>query len=221
MTTPSIPYIKQALMLNLAPEQGPPAPTAAAEVAATPPEPEKLTGRRQSMPLLRRSSIVYEENIPVVVRRRGVTMTVRIFGAEENEESSAEENHYPTSPTGTERPLDEQSTVRGRSTGFDRPLAPTRWLVSPTNKKSCSRSVDSLADPILLSNFRRKSLFSSGRYRNLSGCPRTPSEDANLLGTPGTPNSLSPCSPDFKHLRDESPTEGIGLFRQVTSKFKN
>jgi hypothetical protein len=41
--------------------------------------------RRQSLPCLRRPSILYEENMPVVVRRRGVTMTVRIFGAEEEE----------------------------------------------------------------------------------------------------------------------------------------
>jgi len=31
-----------------------------------------------------RPSIVYEENMPVIVRRRGVTMTVRIFGAEDD-----------------------------------------------------------------------------------------------------------------------------------------
>ncbi len=41
--------------------------------------------RRQSLPCLRRPSILYEENMPVVVRRRGVTMTVRIFGAEDEE----------------------------------------------------------------------------------------------------------------------------------------
>jgi len=33
----------------------------------------------------RRPSIVYEEELPVVVRRRGVKMTVRIFGAEDEE----------------------------------------------------------------------------------------------------------------------------------------
>ena len=35
---------------------------------------------------------MYEENIPVVVRRRGVTMTVRIFGAEDTD------THPPPEP---------------------------------------------------------------------------------------------------------------------------
>ena len=40
----------------------------------------------------RRPSIVYEEDMPVIVRRRGVTMTVRIFGAEDDQEPGR--GHY-------------------------------------------------------------------------------------------------------------------------------
>ena len=41
--------------------------------------------------------MLYEESMPVVVRRRGVTMTVRIFGADDDDvinEAHGDDEHY-------------------------------------------------------------------------------------------------------------------------------
>ena len=83
--SPSFPQIKQSLLLNLSRET-----TLSEETLPDVVECEEtLPGVAGVEVRRRRSSIVYEENIPVVVRRRGVTMTVRIFGADDTEGTTA------------------------------------------------------------------------------------------------------------------------------------
>ena len=200
MNVKTVPSIKKKLFLKLRKEQN---PNSIPELMENAGDDDILAVRRQSLPLpiLENSYIVYEENIPVVVRRRGVTLTVRIFGAEES---------LGTSP-GTSLTQDTE-TVRyggnGRSNSIcsERSVVPTRWLVSPTRRHTSTRSVESLHEPRFLRVRRHSTL--SGRSRHLSS-----------LGLPGTPDtessSLSLISPVDGDLRSESPTHGIGLFKQV------
>ena len=81
----------------------------------------------------RRPSIVYEEDMPVIVRRRGVTMTVRIFGAEEDQ--------GPGQETGGAR-------VARSASCSDQPScsSPTKRFSLAARKKRTSKSVSSLED---------------------------------------------------------------------------
>lgn len=200
MNVKHVPSIKKKLLLKLRKEKNPPSIPELMENLENLGEEETYPGRRQSLPLP--SFIVYEENIPVVVRRRGVTLTVRIFGAEESTDSTQDTN------------LEQDPELADHATGaradnstiYNRSFAPTQWLVSPTRKGGFTRSADSLHDHRSLRG-RRHSVF-SGRFRHLSS-PRFPS-------TPDTDTStLSPISPETGGLRSESPTHGIGLFKQV------
>ena len=77
----------------------------------------------------RRPSIVYEEDMSVIVRRRGVTMTVRIFGAEDDAVTSDNE---------------KKSRSRSRSDSG----SPTKKLQSVMKKKRSSKSVNALDEVI-------------------------------------------------------------------------
>ena len=204
MNVKHVPSIKKKLLLKLRKEKNPPSIPELIENLENLGEEETFPARRQSLPLpvLESSYIVYEENIPVVVRRRGVTLTVRIFGAEESTDSTQDTN------------LEQDPELAGHatvaradnSTIYNRSFAPTQWLVSPTRKGGFTRSADSLQEHKSLRG-RRHSVF-SGRFRHLSS-PRFPS-------TPDTDTStLSPISPETGGLSSESPTHGIGLFKQV------
>ena len=197
-------HLKHRLMLKLSRESRPTLP----EVRESPPDEDVFTARRQSLPLLpalRRSSIVYEENIPVVVRRRGVTMTVRIFGAEETETPTS-----PYSPPSSPRATESMATAASGS--FQ--------LLPFIRKPLTSLSVDSIVEPFGGSASRRRSLsaFSSAAARGGLKGAESPVHDGNLLAATPT-SSLSPCSPRspeaYRQLRTESPTQGIGLFKQV------
>ena len=90
----------------------------------------------------RRPSIVYEEDMPVIVRRRGVTMTVRIFGAEEDQ--------GPGQETGDQGPRQETGGARvARSASCSDPPScgsPTKRFSLAARKKRTSKSVSSLED---------------------------------------------------------------------------
>ena len=189
-------HIKPRLMLKLGRESQPTLP----ELRESPPEEEVFMGRRQSLPLpaIRRSSIVYEENIPVVVRRRGVTMTVRIFGAEETEDIDNSSPGTETTPTNCI------------------PANPLQ-LINYTRKPVTSLSVDSIMDSPTTGH-RRQSLSSFGMMKGIQ-LVETPG-DSNHLATPSSLSPCSPRSPDYSTLRTESPTHGIGLFKQVNLHFE-
>ena len=79
----------------------------------------------------RRPSIVYEEDMPVIVRRRGVTMTVRIFGAEDDQEPGGGGARVERSASCSE----QQSCS-----------SPTKRFSMAARKKRTSKSVSSLED---------------------------------------------------------------------------
>ena len=83
----------------------------------------------------RRPSIVYEEDMPVIVRRRGVTMTVRIFGAEEDQDQG------PGQETGGARVARSASCSDQTSCS-----SPTKRFSPVARKKRTSKSVSSLED---------------------------------------------------------------------------
>lgn len=202
MNVKYVPSIKKKLLLKLRKEKNPPS---IPELIENLGEEETIPARRQSLPLpvLESSFIVYEENIPVVARRRGVTLTVRIFGAEDSTDSTQDTN-LEQDPELADHATEARAD---NSTIYNRSFAPTRWLVSPTRKQVFTRSADSLYEHNSMRG-RRHSVF-SGRFRHLSS-PRFPS-------TPDTDtNTLSPKSPDTGGLRSESPTHGIGLFKKVS-----
>ena len=206
-------HLKHRLMLKLSRESRPTLP----EVRESPPDEDVFTARRQSLPLLpalRRSSIVYEENIPVVVRRRGVTMTVRIFGAEETETPTSPYSPPPDQLTAgpPSSPRATESMATAASGSFQ--------LLPFIRKPLTSLSVDSIVEPFGGSASRRRSLsaFSVAAARGGLKGAESPVQDGNLLAATPT-SSLSPCSPRspeaYRQLRTESPTQGIGLFKQV------
>ena len=132
-------HLKHRLMLKLSRESRPTLP----EVRESPPDEDVFTARRQSLPLLpalRRSSIVYEENIPVVVRRRGVTMTVRIFGAEDDQGPGEETGKEPAEVGG--------ARVARSASCSEQPgcSSPTKRFSLAARKKRTSKSVSSLED---------------------------------------------------------------------------
>ena len=53
---------------------------------------EEEDGEREGGEAAGVQKMVYEEDMPVIVRRRGLTMTVRIFGAEDVENRGKEED---------------------------------------------------------------------------------------------------------------------------------
>ena len=79
----------------------------------------------------RRPSIVYEEDMPVIVRRRGVTMTVRIFGAEDDQAQGGSGARVARSVSCSEQPSC---------------ISPTKRFSLATRKKRTSKSVSSLED---------------------------------------------------------------------------
>ena len=79
----------------------------------------------------RRPSIVYEEDMPVIVRRRGVTMTVRIFGAEDDQEPGGGGARVARSASCSEQPSCS---------------SPTKRFSMAARKKRTSKSVSSLED---------------------------------------------------------------------------
>ena len=87
----------------------------------------------------RRPSIVYEEDMPVIVRRRGVTMTVRIFGAEDDQ--------GPGEETG-KKPEGGGARVARSASCSEQPgcSSPTKRFILAARKKRTSKSVSSLED---------------------------------------------------------------------------
>ena len=79
----------------------------------------------------RRPSIVYEEDMPVIVRRRGVTMTVRIFGAEDDQSPGEGGARVSRSASCSEQPSCS---------------SPTKRFSLAARKKRTSKSVSSLED---------------------------------------------------------------------------
>ena len=53
---------------------------------------EEEDGEREGGEAAGVQKMVYEEDMPVIVRRRGLTMTVRIFGAEDVENRGRQED---------------------------------------------------------------------------------------------------------------------------------
>ena len=85
----------------------------------------------------RRPSIVYEEDMSVIVRRRGVTMTVRIFGAEEDQGPGPEQGERGG---GTKVARSASCTEQPSCS------SPTKRFSLAARKKRTSKSVSSLED---------------------------------------------------------------------------
>ena len=150
----------------------------------------------------RRPSIVYEEDMSVIVRRRGVTMTVRIFGAEDDAVTSDNE---------------KKSRSRSRSDSG----SPTKKLQSVMKKKRSSKSVNALDEvingqvvpqvKIKSSNLRRQYLE---RLQKTISSLSNPDQSGDDVSTTMSPcGILSPTTLDsLGLLRPESPTKGLGQF---------
>ena len=190
--------------------------------------------RRQSLPG-RSSCMLYEESIPVVVRRRGVTMTVRIFGAEEDEAESISSGQDHMTGEDWRLNVDSQNQAdlfKQRSLSMKRSsLAGAANLSSHTVP---SRSVDSLLREARMGATRRIPLTirmpkprSAARSPAEMSCPPGAIFAADSLSTIPQSRSLSPSSPITKSLSptspmliktlvgSESPTDGIGSFKKV------
>jgi len=181
----------------------------------------------------RRPSIVYEEDMPVIVRRRGVTMTVRIFGAEEDSDETFKR---------------KENDGRSHSVEvFKSPSQLPAVAISQYKKRAC-KSIGSLEDirsehrGVVKPQSRRQSfkqqylIKMSRAYKAIAhSYSSSQSEDQSFemsehLKSPiGSPNSsLSPSSPDrLGMFRSESPTKGMGQFHKgrsssiATSGFPN
>ena len=137
----------------------------------------------------RRPSIVYEEDMSVIVRRRGVTMTVRIFGAEEDTVSTVSKETSSDKNPGEVKKIEEDDTTPTSS-----PVKSPGASVKRTYFQKLRRTLSNSLSP------------------DQSGDDQTP------MQSPTTP-ALSPSTPDKKVdlLRAESPTKGIGQFHKGRS----
>ena len=157
----------------------------------------------------RRPSIVYEEDMPVIVRRRGVTMTVRIFGAEDD-----------TTSAGVS---DDKKKPRSRSRSDS--SSPTKKLQSVIKRKRSCKSVSALDDVKNVQIVPQSKVKSSNLRRNYfkklqktisSLSPEQSGDDVSPILSPCS--SLSPTTPDsLALLRPESPTKGLGQFHKGRS----
>jgi len=140
----------------------------------------------------RRPSIVYEEDMSVIVRRRGVTMTVRIFGAEDDAVTS-------------------DSKKKSRSRSRSDSSSPTKKLQSVMKRKRSCKSVSALDEVIKVKSSNLRRHYFKKLQRTISSLsPDQSGDDVSPTMSPTTPDSLA-------LLRPESPTKGLGQFHKGRS----
>ena len=125
----------------------------------------------------RRPSIVYEEDMSVIVRRRGVTMTVRIFGAEDDAVTSDNE---------------KKSRSRSRSDSS----SPTKKLQSVMKRKRSCKSVSALDEVVKVKSSNLRRHYFKKLQRTISSLnPDQSGDDVSPTMSPTTPDSLALLRP--------------------------
>ena len=157
----------------------------------------------------RRPSIVYEEDMSVILRRRGVKMTVRIFGAEDD-------NIDPPVPAPSTGAVRKQFSRSASCTNAGE-KSPTKKHHGTAKKKRSCKSVSSLDDVSLVkTNLKRQYFQKLKQSISNSLSPEQSGDDTSPMMSPCS--TLSPTTPDsMALLRPESPTKGLGQFHKGRS----